>query len=123
MFRFEVSWPGFRSISGTAGVFLLIALLLTQSTFAQQGSATPQSQTAAGLPPPNYIPSHDYDMRNILLNLRFDWEKSQTYGTATLSFAPLLANLKQIELDAANMTFNSIKLSSGAALQFRSDPE
>jgi aminopeptidase N len=89
----------------------------------QQGQATPQQQTAPSLPPAKYIPSHDYDMRNIVLNLRFNWDQNQALGTATLTFAPLLVNLRRIELDAANMTFNSIKLSSGTALKYQFDAD
>jgi aminopeptidase N len=81
----------------------------------------PQTTPHTKLPPAQYIPSRNYDTRNISLNLRFNWDKEQTLGTATISFAPLLDNLKQVEFDAANMTFNSVKLASGAALQFAAD--
>jgi aminopeptidase N len=80
-----------------------------------------QEQTPKPLPPAQHIPSHDYDTRNISLNLHFDWEKEQAIGTATITFAPLVPNLRQVEFDAANMTFNSVKLSNGAALQYEAD--
>lgn len=73
------------------------------------------------LPPRQYIPSRDYDTHNITLNLRFDWEKEQAIGTATISFSPLDANLRRVEFDAANMTFNSVKLASGTPLKFETD--
>jgi len=37
-------------------------------------------------------------------------------------FKPLLANLKSIELDAADMTIASVKLVNGGPLQFEVDP-
>jgi aminopeptidase N len=77
-----------------------------------------QGQTPKPLPPAQHIPSHDYDTRNISLNLHFDWEKEQAIGTATITFAPLVPNLRQVEFDAANMTFNSVKLAGGAPLQY-----
>jgi len=57
-------------------------------------------------------------MRNISLNVRFKWEQEQAIGTATITFAPLVSNLQQVDFDAANMTFNSVKLANGIALQY-----
>jgi aminopeptidase N len=82
---------------------------------------TQQTGKPKQLPPAQYIPSRTYDTRNISLNLRFDWDKEQAIGTATITFAPLADNLRSVEFDAANMTFNSVKLSTGAALQFAAD--
>ena len=84
---------------------------------------TPQQRPARPFPPPQYIPSHDYDTRHITLNLHFDWEHEQAIGTATISFAPLVKDLRAVEFDAANMTFASVKLSSGAALKYEPDAE
>ena len=85
----------------------------------------PQQQTATvakrPLPPRQYIPSRDYDTRNITLNLRFNWELEQAIGTATITFTPLNANLRRVEFDAAYMTFNSVKLASGTPLKFETD--
>lgn len=85
-------------------------------------------QTRSPLPPAQYVPSHDYDMRNITLNLRFDWQREQANGTATITFAPLVKDLRRVEFDAANMTYNSITLASsnasnasGTPLKFTAD--
>src|SRR5205814_5372011 len=71
-------------------------LLLTASisigapfvAFAQpQAPATPKAVARPArrpIPPAQYIPAHDYDQRNIKLDLRFDWEKEQAIGTATI---------------------------------------
>jgi aminopeptidase N len=77
-----------------------------------------QTPKARPLPPAQHIPSHDYDTRHISLNLHFDWEKEQAIGTATITFAPLVPNLREVEFDAANMTFNSVKLAGGTPLQY-----
>ena len=66
-------------------------------------------------------PVHQYDVLNIKLNLRFDWEHEQAIGTATITLKPQVNNLRLIELDATNMTFNSVKLASGATLKFETD--
>lgn len=69
------------------------------------------------LPPANYIRSHDYDMRHIALDLRFDWEKEQTIGTAAITLAPLVTNFRNIDLDAGLMVINSVKM-NGKNLKF-----
>lgn len=97
-------------------------LLAPQCLTAARPLRPQQQQTQRRtLPPRQYIPARDYDTRNITLNLRFDWEKEQAIGTATISFAPLAANLSRVEFDAANMTFNSVKLASGTQLKFEAD--
>ncbi|MBC7911239.1 MAG: HEAT repeat domain-containing protein [Pyrinomonadaceae bacterium] len=100
------------------------ALLLSALIFAQQtGSAQQPAQAlkARPLPPVQYIPNRDYDMRHIALNLSFDWEREQALGTATISFSPLTSSLRQVEFDAGNMTFTSVRLAAGGALQYETD--
>jgi aminopeptidase N len=101
---------------------LLLALALVAPYSLPARPLRQQTQTQKQpLPPRQYIPNRDYDTRNITLNLRFDWEKEQALGTATISFAPLARGLQRVEFDAANMTFNSVKLAGGAALRFETD--
>jgi aminopeptidase N len=89
---------------------------------ARPASQQQQAQTQKRpLPPRQYIPARDYDTRHITLNLRFNWELEQAIGTATITFAPLAANFRRVEFDAAHMTFNSIRLASGAPLKFETD--
>ena len=108
--------------SSVKALCLLLALVLCSPSilFAHPRPQTPQGQRR-GLPPTQYMPSRDYDTRHITLNLRFDWEKEQALGTAAITFAPLATNLRRVEFDAANMTFNAVKLASGAPLQFEAD--
>jgi aminopeptidase N len=87
----------------------------------QQTSRTAQPLRTRPLPPIQYVPARNYDTKHIALNLSFDWEREQAMGTATISFSPLTSNLKQLELDAANMTFASVTLSGGEALKFEAD--
>lgn len=72
------------------------------------------------LPPVHYVRSRDFDLQHIALNLRFDWEKEQTYGTATLTLAPMLPNFQIVNLDAGAMTINSVKM-YGRDLKFAYD--
>jgi aminopeptidase N len=105
------------------GLLLVLAVSLPNALLARPvlfnpGPAQTQTQGPRPLPPAQHIPSHDYDTRHISLNLRFDWDKEQAMGTASITFAPLVPNLRQVEFDAANMTFNSVRLAGGAPLQY-----
>jgi aminopeptidase N len=101
---------------------LVLALSVQPVLQARPVRRQQQTQTQKRqLPPRQYIPARDYDTLNITLNLRFDWEQEQAIGTATITFSPLNANLRRVEFDAANMTFNSVKLASGAPLQYEAD--
>lgn len=100
---------------------LLLALIIAVAPLTAVAQQSSPTLRARPLPPVQYIPGRDYDTRHIALDLRFDWEREQASGTATISFSPLTANLRRIELDAGNMTFSSVTLASGAPLQFEAD--
>ena len=105
---------------------LALLMVLGQTSFGRpvpdfdKQLQTPQQSRP--FPPTQYIPDHDFDTRHVALDLRFDWEREQLIGIETMVFKPLLANLKSIELDAADMTITSVKLVSGGPLQFAVDP-
>jgi aminopeptidase N len=103
-------------------LILALAFAAPQFVVAQSGpqSQTPQ-QAQPKLPPRQYIPNRNYDTQHIKLDLRFDWEREQALGTATITFMPLTTNLQSVEFDAANMTISSVKLASGTPLKFEAD--
>ena len=108
-----------------AGAFLALAV---NAAFAQQSQPTPTPTTQLSarparrpLPPPQYIPAHDYDQRNIKLDLRFDWEREQAIGMAIITFAPVVKDLRRVDFDAAYMTIAGVTLQSGAPLKFEYD--
>jgi aminopeptidase N len=102
--------------------FLLPSILLFASAIhaqvSQQTIAKPKPQPT---PETKYIPPRSYDVKHIKLDLRFDWTSETVNGTATIAFAPLRSNLEEVELDATNMTFSSIKLAKGNFLRYSSD--
>src|SRR5437867_8457841 len=110
-----------------ANIGFLAALLglATPAAFGQAQatpSPTPQARRAQRpFPPAQYIPAHDYDQRNIKLDLRFDWDKEQAIGTATITLAPVVPNLRRVDFDAAFMTISQTSLQSGAPLKFDYD--
>lgn len=105
---------------------LALLMVLAQTSFSRPAPdfdkplQTPQQPRP--FPPTQYIPDHDFDTRHVALDLRFDWEHEQLIGIETMVFRPLLANLKSIELDAADMTITSVKLVNGGPLKFEIDP-
>ena len=112
-----------RVLKPWAWILHLVLLLTLVGSVAAKPIPDPQTQRVARpFPPTQYIPDHDFDIRHIALDLRFDWEKEQLIGRETIIFAPLIANLGAITLDAANITPTSIKLSSGSSLQFQIEP-
>jgi aminopeptidase N len=109
----------------TATIFWLTFALCPgapQFALAQSASQSLSEQTQPKLPPRQYIPNRNYDTQHIKLDLRFNWEREQALGTATITFIPLTTNLQSVEFDAANMTFSSVKLASGAPLKFEANP-
>jgi aminopeptidase N len=104
------------------GFSLLLIFALTSSSLAKRLPVFDKEfqavQQSRAIPPTHYIPDHDFDTLHIALNLRFDWEHEQLNGVETFVFKPLVGNLKQIELDAAEMTATSIRTASGQPLKF-----
>jgi aminopeptidase N len=106
-----------------AAAFLLV---FASAIFAQTPTPTPapQARRVDGprpFPPAQYIPPHDFDQRNIKLDLRFDWQKEQAIGTETITLAPAVKDLKRVDLDAAFMSFESARLAEGKPLVFAYD--
>jgi aminopeptidase N len=119
----ENSMQSLRQTRLAAKVFSLVlaltfVLCATSLGLAQQ---TPQAQPK--LPPRQYIPDRNYDTQHIKLDLRFNWELEQALGTATITFTPLTTNLRNLEFDAANMTFSSVKLLNGTPLKYEADTQ
>jgi aminopeptidase N len=109
-----------------AGALLSIAAHAAFGQAQSQPTATPATQLTARparrpLPPPQYIPAHDYDQRNIKLDLRFDWEREQAIGTAAITFAPIVKDLQRVDFDGAYMTISGVTLQSGTPLKFEYD--
>lgn len=104
---------------------LILVIVLAPTSFGRSAPDFNQASQAQRqrrpFPPTQYIPSHDYDTKHIALNLRFDWEKEQAIGTETIDLSPLARNLKQVLLDAAFMSFASVKLANGTPLQYKFD--
>jgi aminopeptidase N len=69
------------------------------------------------LPRANWIRVRTIDVKHVSIDLRFDWKKKQAYGTTTIKLSPLNP-AREVALDAALMTINSVTTQSGAQLKF-----
>ncbi len=81
----------FKKTSISFKDFLSLLFIILFGIF---GTANAQRRNAGDgdkkLPPMHYVRSREYDMQHIALNLKFDWDKEQAYGTATITLAPLV---------------------------------
>jgi aminopeptidase N len=105
---------------------LVVIIILAQTAFARPApdfGQTPQTPTARPFPPTQYIPNHDFDTIHVALDLHFDWEREQLIGVETMVLRPLLRDLQNIELDAANMTVSSVKLAGAETLKYETDTQ
>lgn len=82
--------------------FVLLFFVLTNISSAQQPLEYKK------FPPVKEPRVRQIDVKHIALNLRFDWQKKQAFGTATITFS-LLNPTDKIALDAGMLTINSIK--------------
>jgi aminopeptidase N len=106
---------------------LSLIILLSQAAVAHSAPDFNQSGQNAGpagpFPPPQYVPSHDYDVKHIALDLHFDWQQEQALGTEVITFSPLVNDLRSITLDAASMSFSSVKLNGRTPLKYDFDEQ
>ncbi|MCA1624605.1 MAG: HEAT repeat domain-containing protein [Acidobacteria bacterium] len=97
-------------------VFLLMLAFFSPG-FSQAQNALP---TQKKLPPVNYVRSRDVDIKNVSIDLHFDWDKEQAFGATVVTLAPF-KDLNKFSLDAASMMINSVTLASGSQLKFNYD--
>src|SRR5262249_28463082 len=94
---------------------LLIVVFLFNSITVVAQFPVPQ-QTA---PPVQYPRSHNYDVQHYRIETSFDWQEKSITGETTITFKPFTNDVKEIEVDAGNMTIKAVTLAQGAPLTFR----
>lgn len=95
------------------GLFCL-SVLSAKAIFAQELGSLKR------LPALQVIRHSEIDVKHIALDLQFDWQKKQAFGTATITLSPLNA-VNTIALDAAKMTIKTVKTQKGKSLKFEYD--
>lgn len=99
---------------------LILAIAVCCTGLAPTAVFSSRADDTKKLPPTNWIRSRNLDVKHIAIDLRFDWQKKQGYGTTAVTLTPFNATGK-IALDAGMLTINSISLSSGTPLKFKYD--
>ena len=104
---------------------LLAFSLLFLFVFSSISSARPaknpfwqlQDDEVVKLPPVNWVRSRMIDVKHVAIDLKFDWDKEQAYGSTIVTLAPF-SDTDQIALDAAMMQISAVSLVGGSALKF-----
>lgn len=96
-----------------------LALILALSSFSSAAqNPTPHSQAPVA-PPYQWPRSHNYDVQHYRISLSFDWTKQSVSGETTITLQPFASDVKEIEIDAGDMSIKSVQLAGGAALNYR----
>ncbi len=74
---------------------------------------------------PKYNPSHTRinDLIHTKLDLKFDWEKEQVLGKATLTLRPYFYPTSWLTLDAKNFEFHTVRFEDGSPVRYEYDGE
>jgi aminopeptidase N len=64
------------------------------------------------LPEYRATPTHSTDILHTKLDLKFDWEKEQVIGKATLTLRPFFYASSEVVLDAKGFEFNSVRFAT-----------
>jgi aminopeptidase N len=98
-----------KKIRQAAIIFFLIALFVFSNS--AQISAPPQ---------PAYTRARTFDVQHYVIRIRFDRSNKTVFGDTTISLKPLKADFKTLELDAANLKFDTIVLEpQNKSLQYK----
>jgi aminopeptidase N len=90
-------------------IFVSFTIILTPYIFAQ---STKQ----------NFNRNRTFDAQHYLIRTSFDRKNKAIFGETTISLKPLKAGFNSVELDAADLNFESVKLEpNGTDLNFKTD--
>ncbi len=95
-------------------IFLLLAAVLA-------ARAEPRAFAPEGTPT-RYMPTRQYDLQHLRLDLAFDWDAKSVSGTATNTLVPLLPGADSVVLDAAGLDVRTVRV-NGAERPFTLDPQ
>ncbi len=100
----------------------LLFLFVTSSIVSARpiSSVFAQPDDTKKLPPVNWIRSRTIDVKNIALDLRFDWTKEQAIGSEVITLAPF-ADTDKFSLDAGAMSIDAVSLVGSGPLKFNYD--
>jgi aminopeptidase N len=94
----------------------LLLLLAAPAVQAKPGRFAPEDA------PARYMPTRQYDLQHLRLDLAFDWDARSVAGTATNTLVPLLPGLETLLFNAAEMEVGQVRV-NGAERPFTLDPQ
>ena len=97
--------------------FVLAGIFLFSSIAQARPLPRPLDVEDTKLPPVNWIRSRTIDVKHVLIDIRFNWEKQRALGTTAVTLAPF-NDTDKITLDAASMTINAVTTADGKMLKF-----
>jgi len=100
---------------------VLAASLFLTLTTAAAGFSAPSSFAPEGTPV-HYMPTRQYDLQHLRLDLAFDWDAKSVAGTATHTLAPLLPGVDSLAFNAAGLDVRNVRV-NGAERPFSLDPQ
>src|SRR5437764_8685782 len=100
---------------------VLASLLLLILAAAVPGRAAPRDFAPEGTPA-RYMPTRQYDLQHLKLDLAFDWDARSVAGTATETLTPLLPGLDSLVFNAAGLEVGKVRI-NGAERPFSLDPQ
>ena len=123
-----------RGLAAIFAVSLIISGVVASAPAQQRkrrAAAAPQVRTQPPTPQRPQLPgttheraSRTYDVLNYTIRTRFDVPNKTVIGDETLTFKPLQADLKTLDLDAGAMQIESVALDeSNVSLQWTQPPE
>ena len=96
--------------------FFMMTLICWFSSYMTALSA----DTLPQLPAYHHVREHKFDIKNIDINLRFNWQLRQAYGETSILLSLTEAS-DSVMLDAAKLSIQNITLTNGKQLKFRYD--
>ena len=90
--------------------FVIILFISTSLLSAQTDGPSLARMRKQKLPPQHLAPNREFDLVNIKLDLNFDLDKKQLNGVAQEKINPLRDGLKEIHLNAVDMTIDTVLL-------------
>ena len=100
---------------------VLAASLFLTLTTAAVGFSAPRSFAPEGTPI-HYMPTRQYDLQHLRLDLAFDWDARSVAGTATHTLAPLLPGVDSLVFNASGLDIGKVRV-NGAERPFSLDPQ
>jgi aminopeptidase N len=98
---------------------LAASLLLTLATVLPGRAERPFAPEGT---PARYMPTRQYDLQHLRLDLAFDWDARSVAGTATNTLVPLLPGVDSLVFHAAGLEVRTVRV-NGAERPFSLDPE